>query len=488
MSYVIHGYKPEKMFRYFEDLAAIPHGSGNESDVADWLVAFAHERGLEVVRDAWNNVLIRLPASAGREGEEPLLLQGHTDMVCEKNNDTVHDFTSDPLKLAVTDGWLHAVGTTLGGDDGIAVAAMMTVLDGGVTSNPPIECLFTTEEETGLTGAGNFDYSLLRARRMINLDNEELDVLIAGCAGGIRSELSIPINTVPYALPRIEIVLKGLCGGHSGACIHMGRANANKLMARILNALYAAHPFRLVSMEGGSKDNAIPRECRAVIATETQEETLAFLAAYEKTVAAELGEEDRHFHLTTATSGAIATDRAMDTLATRRVLTVLTSAQDGVISMSHDVPGLVEYSRNMGVVRTDSERARFVCVFSTRSAIEAQIDASVAQLDMLASLVGAKTHHHSRYPGWSFAKESALRDTYCAQYRAVMGKDVQVTIIHAGLECGIIKNHLPDMDAISVGPDMQGIHSPDERMDLSSCERFWEILRRIIENETGGTV
>jgi dipeptidase D len=481
MSYVIHGYRPEKLFRYFEDLAAIPHGSGNESAVADWLVAFAHERGLEVIRDQWNNVLIRLPATPGREGEAPLLLQGHTDMVCEKNNDTVHDFTKDPLKLRVTDGWLHAEGTTLGGDDGIAVAVMLTVLDGGVTSNPPIECLFTTEEETGLTGAGNFDYSLLRARRLINLDNEELGILIAGCAGGIRSEVDIPINTVPYSLPRIEIDLKGLCGGHSGGCIHMGRANANKLMARILTALFAAHPFRLVSMDGGSKDNAIPRECRAVIATESVDESLAFLAAYEKTVAAELGEEDHGFHLITAVSTAEAKDRAMDTLATRRVLTVLTAAQDGVIAMSHDVPGLVEYSRNMGVVRTDSENFRFVCVFSTRSAIEAQIDASVAQLDMLASLVGAKTRHHSRYPGWSYAKDSSVRDAYCARYRAVMGKDVEVTIIHAGLECGIMKNHLPDLDAISVGPDMQGIHSPDEKMNLASCEKFWEILRGMIE-------
>lgn len=481
MSYVIHGYKPEKLFRYFEDLAAIPHGSGNESAVADWLVAFAEERGLEYVRDTWNNVLIRLPASAGREGEAPLLLQGHTDMVCEKNNDTVHDFTKDPLKLQITDGWLHATGTTLGGDDGIAVATMMTILDGGLKSNPPIECLFTTEEETGLTGAGNFDYSLLRARRMINLDNEDLRILIAGCAGGIRSELDLPINTVPYAQPRIEIELKGLCGGHSGGCIHMGRANANKLMARILTALHQAHSFRLVSMEGGSKDNAIPRECRAVIATDAVEASLAFLRAYEQTVAAELGEEDKNFHLVTAVSEAVATDRAMDTLATSRVLAVLTSAQDGVMAMSHDVPGLVEYSRNLGVVRTDSEKCRFVCVFSTRSAIEAQIDASIAQLDALAAVVSAKTRHHSRYPGWNFAKDSAIRDLYCEHYRRVMGKDVEVTIIHAGLECGIIKNHLPDMDAISVGPDMQGIHSPDEKMDLRSCEKFWEILAGILE-------
>lgn len=481
MSYIINGYKPEKLFRYFEDLAAIPHGSGNESAVADWLVRFAEERGLEYVRDTWNNVLIRLPASEGREGEPALLLQGHTDMVCEKNRDTEHDFTKDPLKLAITDGWLHAIGTTLGGDDGIAVAAMMTVLDGGLKSNPPIECLFTTEEETGLTGAGNFDYSLLRARRMINLDNEDINILIAGCAGGVRSEMDIPINTVPYAKTRINIELKGLCGGHSGGCIHMGRANANKLMVRILLALQSEHPFRLVKIDGGSKDNAIPRECCAVIATEQVGESLAFLAAYEKTVAAELGEEDQNFHLVISTEEGGPKDRAMDTLATGRVLAVLSSAQNGVIEMSHDVPGLVEYSRNLGVIRTDSEAYRFHAVWSTRSAIEAQIDASIAQLDVLGSLVGAKMKHYSRYPGWNFEKNSELREKYLESYRRIMGRDVEVTIIHAGLECGIIKNHLPEMDAISVGPDMQGIHSPDEKMDLASCEKFWEILAGVIE-------
>lgn len=481
MSYVINGYQPEKMFRYFEDLAAIPHGSGNESAVADWLVRFACERGLEHVRDAWNNVLIRLPAGEGRESEPALLLQGHTDMVCEKNRDTEHDFTKDPLKLAVTDGWLHAIGTTLGGDDGLAVAAMMTILDGGVTSNPPIECLFTTSEETGMDGAGNFDYSLLRARRMINLDNEELGVLIAGCAGGVRSEISLPITTVPCAKTRVEIELKGLCGGHSGACIHMGRANANKLMARILLALLGEHPFRLVTIEGGSKDNAIPRECRAVIATDAVEETLAFLKQYQKTVAAELAEEDRGFCLVTSTVTAVATDRAMDTLATSRVLAFLTSVQDGVITMSHDVPGLVEFSRNLGVLTTDAVTCRVNATFSTRSAIEAQIDASVAQLNALAAMLGAKTHHHSRYPGWNFDKKSEIRETYMAKYRALMGEDVAVTIIHAGLECGLIKDHIPEMDAISVGPDMEGIHSPDEKMNLASCEKFWTILKNVIE-------
>ncbi len=483
MSYVIQGYEPEKLFRYFEDLCAIPHGSGNEAAVAAWLCDFAAARGLDHVRDAYNNVLIRLPATPGREGEPPLLLQGHTDMVCEKNKDTVHDFTKDGLKLAVADGWLYAEGTTLGGDDGLAVAAMMAVLDGEIPSHPAIECLFTTEEETGLTGAGNFDYSQLTARRMINLDNEELDVLIAGCAGGIRTDFSLAINTVPNADPRITLDLSGLCGGHSGACIHLGRANANTLMGRILAVLHAAHPFRLVSVEGGSKDNAIPRECRAVIATPAAEETLAFLAAYEKILAAELGEEDRHFRLTMTLSEAVATDRAMDTLATRSALCVLTSARDGVLAMSHDAPGLVEWSRNLGVVRMDDENARMHLVFSTRSANEAQIDASITQLDLLAASVGAKTHHHSRYPGWSFMKQSPMRELYCDHFRRVMGRPVQVAIIHAGLECGIIKNHLPEMDAISVGPDMQGIHSPDEKLSLRSCEAFWQVLASVIEGK-----
>lgn len=482
MSYVVNGYEPEKFFHYFEDLAAIPHGSGNEAAVSDWLVSFAQARGLEYVRDEWNNVLIRMPATAGREGEPALLLQGHTDMVCEKNRDTEHDFLTEGLKLEVRDGWLHAKGTTLGGDDGVAVAAMLTVLDGGVKSNPPIECLFTATEETGLIGATNFDYSHIRARRMINMDNETLSAVIAGCAGGIRSEISMPVSTVPYRQDRLEINLKGLCGGHSGECIHLGRANANRLMGRILLALYNAHPFRIVEIEGGTKDNAIPRESRAVIATDFVEDSKAFLAAQADMVAAELGEDDKNFTLTVTdapSGGELA--RAMDTLATSRMLALLNVVTDGVLSMSHGVAGLVEFSRNLGVVGIDTENMRFNCVYSSRSAIEAQLDASVAQLDAFASLVGAKTRHYSRYPGWNFQKDSAIRDAYLASYRRVMGEDAAVTLIHAGLECGIIKANIPDMDAISVGPDMEGLHSPDERLELASCEKFWQIVAGVIE-------
>lgn len=482
MSYVVKGYQPEKFFRYFEDLAAIPHGSGNEAAVADWLVAFAQAHGYEYVRDEWNNVLIRMPASAGREGEAALLLQGHTDMVCEKNRDTVHDFETEGLRLCVRDGWLCADGTTLGGDDGVAVAAMLTVLDGGVSSNPPIECLFTATEETGLIGATNFDYSLIRARRMINMDNETLSAVIAGCAGGIRSDISMPINTVPIRADRLELEIKGLCGGHSGECIHLGRANANRLMGRILLALYTAHPFRLVSVEGGTKDNAIPRECRAVIATEHIADSQAFLAAQADIIAAELGEDDRNFRLhVTHTVNEDEKARAMDTLATRNVLALLNTVTDGVLRMSQGVPGLVEFSRNLGVVTTDLAGVRFHCVYSSRSAIEAQLDASIAQLDVFAAIVGAKTSHYSRYPGWNFQKDSPMREAYLASYRRVMGEDAAVTLIHAGLECGIIKANIPDMDAISVGPEMEGLHSPDERLELASCERFWRIIAGVIE-------
>ena len=479
--YIIKGYEPECMFNFFEDLSAIPRGSHNEEGIADSLVDFAVRRDLEYYRDDLHNVLIKMPPSPRYEHEPAVLLQGHTDMVCEKNADTVHDFLTDPIKLRLEDGILYAEGTTLGADNGVAIALMLALLDGAAAEHPALECLFTSAEEVGLLGATGFDYAHIDARRMINLDNEDINILIAGCAGGVRSEMDMPINTVPYAKTRVTVELKGLCGGHSGGCIHMGRANANKLMARILLALQSEHPFRLVSIDGGSKDNAIPRECCAVIATEQVEESLRFLTAYEKTVAAELGEEDKNFHLVTSTEEADAKDRAMDTLATSRVLAVLSSAQNGVIEMSHDVPGLVEYSRNLGIIRTDRENARFRAVWSTRSAIEAQIDASIAQLSALGALVGAKMNHHSRYPGWSFEKNSAMREQYLESYRRVMGRDVEVTIIHAGLECGIIKNHLPEMDAISVGPDMQGIHSPDEKMNLASCEKFWEILVGVIE-------
>lgn len=479
MKYVVEGRKPEKLFRYFEDLCRIPHGSGNEAAVAEWIERFARERGLFCLRDEWNNVFVRLPATPGREKEDAVLLQGHTDMVCEKNGDTVHDFLSDPLDLAVENGQLFARGTTLGADDGVAVAAMLTVLDGGLASHPTLECLFTTSEETGLVGAYQFDYSQITARSMINMDSEALGEVTAGCAGGVRSDIEMPISLIGVEGRTLTVQIKGLCGGHSGECIHLGRANANKVMGRMLLALHREHPFYLLSVDGGNKDNAIPRECTARLISADAEASVDYLQRLADDFRAELVDEDKNFSLTVSMADDDGEHKAFGAFCTRNILAFLANVSVGVLSMSHDVPGLVEFSRNLGVVKTEGKAVHFV--FSSRSAIEGQLENSIAMFDAFADLIGATTKHYSRYPGWVYDRESAMREKYLAAYRAVTGKEARVIVLHAGLECGIIKSHLPYMDAISIGPDMSGIHSPDEKLDLASFEIFWKTIEETLK-------
>lgn len=478
MEYIIQGREPEAVFRYFEEISAIPRGSYNEAGIADYLCAFAAKRGLEHFRDAQNNVLIKAPASADRAGAAPLLLQGHTDMVCEKNRDTVHDFLRDPLKLYLDGKYLRARGTTLGGDDGIAVAIMLALLDGAFPSHPACECLFTTAEEVGMDGAHAFDYSLLTARRMLNLDSEEFGVVTAGCAGGLRSDLTVKTDCEALAGDCLELHITGLAGGHSGENINCGRANANRLMGRLLSALLEDQPaMRLVALSGGSKDNAIPREATAVVAVPDAERADRLLGDIGAEIAGEVGAADRGFRLTV--SPADGGSKMYSAPATRAAVTVLTCAANGVLEMSRRVPGLVEFSRNLGVVRETDGAVTFV--FSSRSSLEGQLDLSVRDLNLLASAVGADVRHHSRYPGWSYAEHSDIRDAYLSAFRDATGRDARVNVIHAGLECSIIRQHLPDMDMISIGPDMKNIHSPDEALDLDSVEHFCGILRLVLE-------
>ena len=475
MEYIIKGYQPEKLFRYFEQICAIPHGSGNEAAIAQFLVDFAAERGLECHRDAVNNVFIKAPATPGLEDRPAILLQGHTDMVCEKNNDTVHDFTRDGLKLFVENGWLGAKGTTLGGDDGIAVAMMMAILD-GQTPHPAVECLFTVEEEVGLLGAESFDYSLVSASRMINMDSEDEACVTAGCAGGLRTDLTIPVAYEDAKGMGVMIKLGGLAGGHSGADVHRGRANANKLMGRILLALGTSFDYRLCYIEGGSKDNAIPRECVALVSGKDLLMMPAMVAKLTNDIKAELCAEDAGFYMQCNTVAAPTV--CLDKSSTARVIGAIGTVAVGVLAMSNDIPGLVEYSRNLGIIRTQEGEVHLT--LSSRSALESQLDASINDLDALATLCGGSARHHSRYPGWSYAKESPIRDKYLQAYAKLFGKTPEVSVIHAGLECGIIRSRLPEMDMISVGPNMRNIHSPDERLDLASCARFWQVIAAIL--------
>ena len=476
MEYVVKGYEPKRVFEIFEDICAIPHGSGNESGVADYVENFAGSRGLFSLRDETGNVFVRKEATLGYEDKPAILLQGHMDMVCEKNADSDHDFLVDGLKLSVKDGFLWADGTTLGGDNGIAVAMMLALLE--TDKHPCLECLFTVEEETGLAGAKGFDCSVVTAKKMINLDSEEEWQITAGCAGGCRTEVDFSFTACksPKTATALKISVTGLSGGHSGAEIHCGKTNAIVALARILGSVWAEEKFSLVSLCGGGKDNAIAREAFATIIVE--DEKKASLAAINEVwgIRKELCEDDKDFLV--KVDCVDLPDRCISVEETERIVAFLSCVKTGVLKMSNDIKGLVEYSRNLGVADTNGERVKLT--LSARSSIESQLDLSCRELDMLSALAGAECRHYSRYPGWEYAPVSELRDDYAAAYKKLFGKDISVGVIHAGLECGILSSKMTGMDIISVGPNMHDIHSPDEHLDLASCERVWKLLLETI--------
>ncbi len=479
--YVISGYEPAGFFRFFEDISSVPRGSGNEKGIADLLVRFAEERGIECYRDALHNVLYRIPATAGREGEPSVLLQGHTDMVCEKNADTAHDFLRDPLTLYVDEkGWLHARGTTLGGDNGVAVAAMMAAADGQIESHPPLECLFTVSEEVGLDGANGFDYTRIKSRILLNMDSEEENAVIVGCAGGVRSDLLVMPKWQRRRGIALEIALRGLKGGHSGEDINKGRANANLLMGRVLLKTNAVSAIRIASINGGSKDNAIPRECTAVIVCgrEDAERVSEVIRTELDAIAKELSADDAGFCGSVVRVKRSALPQVMcDRVSSGRLITLLGSVRNGVLKMGYGAENFVEWSRSLGVIETREDKIRVV--FSSRSSIECQLDASIAELDALAELIGAEVSHHGRYPGWAYSPVSPIREKYLRVSEA-LGTPATVRVIHAGLECGVIASHLPGLDAISFGPNMRDIHSPEEALDLASTARFFEKLKALL--------
>ena len=477
MEYVIQGRNPASFFRFFEEISAIPRPSYHEEKIADYLETFAKERGLYCYRDALHNVLIKKPATKGQEDRAPILFQGHTDMVCEKNHGVEHDFLKDPLKLWVDGDLLRAKGTTLGADDGIAVALMLAILDGAVESHPAVECLFTTAEEVGLNGAHGFDYSLLSARSMVNVDSEHLGTVTCGCAGGIRTDLTIPVRTEACTGTCLRLSVGGLMGGHSGENIHCGRANANKLMGRLLATLLPKCDARLISVEGGSKDNAIPRECVAMLAVPCFETASAALEAESALIAHELSDEDHGFRVAVEEMDGEAV--MMTAESTARVVGALAAVPNGVFEMNRKIDGLVEYSRNLGVVRTEGETV--VLTFASRSGLESRLDASTRELDALSRILNGETRHYNRYPGWEFAPRSVLRDAYVKAYREITGEDAIVNVIHAGLECGVIYSHIPDMDIISIAPTLHDLHSPDESLELASVEVFWNTIVRLLE-------
>ena len=478
---VCKNFKYPALFEHFEKISSIPRASYHEEKIAEYLVSFAKERGLEYYTDSARNVLINIPATAGCEGRAPILLQGHTDMVCEKNIGVEHDFLSDGIELYEEDGFLKARGTTLGADDGTAIAIMLALLNGDIERHPACQCLFTASEEVGLDGAKAFDYSRIFARRMINMDGAEEKYLIVGCAGGMRSD---SIFDIEFSVPKYSNVLKitigGLMGGHSGENINDGRANANKLMGVLLDRILLRGKAEIVSFDGGSKDNAIPREAVAILTTDDVALIKDISADFEGEIKVGLCKDDADFFVLCEKIDDYRVEKVFSEEFSRRILSFVNEIENGVLAMSQNIEGLVEFSRNLGIVKTEGEKIGFY--LSSRSAIDAQIEESAERIEGLAKRFGGVTEHHSRYPGWHFTGESALADRYIESAKRVCGMTVEKTVLHAGLECGIVKEALPDIEIISCGADVHDLHSPMERLNLASFERFFEIIKDIIEN------
>ena len=476
MEYKICGYKPEKLFHYFEDISAIPRGSRNEKAISDFLVAFAKERDLWVYQDDVYNVIIKKPASAGAEGAPAVMLQGHIDMVCDKLAGVEHDFENEGIDLVVKDGVLSANGTTLGADNGVAVALMLTVLDDDALVHPALECVFTTDEETGLVGAETLDKSQIDARIMINLDSEEEGVATVSCAGGVVATYTRPVTREHACGSTLTLEISGLLGGHSGADIHLERGNGNLLMARIVERLMAAGDPALVTFNGGTKDNAINRECKAVLVY-ADHAAAAAGAELAQGIAADIASELEVFDPGFACAIEIADGAEVEAMAKDDALALVRAlrlAPNGVMRRNVAADGSVEVSSNIGVVAVTDDQIQIL--LSPRSSISSLQDDVKDRIATLAEVLGFDVIFEYEYPGWSYVEHSPVREVFQESYRDLFGTDLKIESIHAGLECGLFADALDGLDAIAVGPQLHDVHTPDEHMDLASFENFYTIL------------
>lgn len=462
---------------YFLEICQIPHGSGSCEAIADYLVSFAKTQRLPYTRDTANNVFIVRGASEGREDEPAILLQGHTDMVCEKAATSAHNFLTDPIHTVIENGRIRADGTTLGGDDGVAVAIMLALLTDRTLSAPRLECLFTSDEETGLFGAKAFDCSQITARRMINLDSEEEGVATIGCAGGAVSTLTMTNEVLPPVGKPLHIRIFGLTGGHSGAEIHRGRANAIVLMARLLDRLYSFAPFRLASLTGGQQNNAIPRECEATIFVQDMPACIGILQEYGTALEGELSTEDKGFRLHISRAKGTF-DCALTYRDTSRAISAILLTQNGVLAMCKDLPDQVETSTNIGVVSVTSERTELVSC--DRSCVASKLADVLTRHRRLAHVLEADLEISGEYPTWQPIFGSPLQESYLRAAKEIYGFDGKVCTIHAGLECGILSEACPGMDAISIGPDLRDIHTPEESLSLASFDRLYALVKHML--------
>ena len=470
--------EPKRVFYYFEELCKIPHGSGNTKQISDYLVSFAKEHGLEYVQDEMNNVVIYKPATKGYEDAPAVILQGHMDMVCEKRPDVEHDFTKDPLNISVQDGYVTANGTTLGGDDGIAVAYGLALLESEDIAHPALEVLITVDEEIGLLGAEGIDCSVLKGKRLINLDSEAEGSLWISCAGGLSGISTIPVQRVEAEGQKAAVKITGLMGGHSGAEIDKKRANANVLMGRFLYSLQKETAYEIISLAGGQKDNAITREADAELLVEDINAVKACAEKLQKGFQEEYAGTDEKITVEITDLGA-ASAKVLHPTSREKVLFFLMEVPFGIQKMSGTIDGLVETSTNIGIVKLGEDE--FLGSSSVRSSVEAAGAALSDKICYLTEFLGGEYTVQGAYPAWEYRKDSPLRDRMVEVYEEMYGEKPNVVAIHAGLECGLFYKKIEGLDCVSIGPNMKDIHTSEEMLDIASTERVWKYLVKVLE-------
>lgn len=475
---------PKGIFHYFNEICKVPRPSKKEEKILAYLKQFAEEHQLEYQQDKIGNLLIKKEATAGKEKLKTIILQSHVDMVCEKNREVEHDFDKDAIIPVVEGEWLKAKGTTLGADNGIGVATQLAILAADDIKHGPIECLFTVDEETALTGAFHLEKGFLSGDILLNLDSEDEGEIFIGCAGGIDSvanysykEIDIPTN---FFFFKVEV--KGLTGGHSGGDIHLGRGNANKILNRFLSQSLERHDLYVCEIEGGNLRNAIPREAHAICAIpndENKHNIRAELNIYMAEIEEELGIIEPNFTMTLESVSA--QPKAIDRETIANLVKSLYAVHHGVYSMSQDIPGLVETSSNLASIKM-MEGNKIKVETSQRSSITSSRDDMAKTVRSALELGGAEVTHRSAYPGWKPNTHSPILEVAEASYERLFGKKAAVKAIHAGLECGLFLDKYPQLDMISFGPTMRGVHSPDERLHIPSVDTFWKHLLDILEH------
>ena len=472
------GLEPQAVFHYFEDICAIPHGSYNTKAISDYLVEFAKKNNLRYIQDSLNNVILFGDATPGFEDHEPVILQGHMDMVCEKDEDCPIDMEKEGLDITHDGNYVFAKGTTLGGDNGIAVAYAMALLTDKTIPHPALEVIITVDEETGMEGAAGIDLSMLKGRRMLNMDSEEEGIFTVSCAGGVRTQISMPVERRAVYGPCVRLTVEGLQGGHSGVEIHKPLANANKVMGEFLGRVQKLMPVCITKIQGGAKDNAIPRSCQV---------TLVALGMYIERindVAAQLQQEIREQYdepdvIIRGDDVDALGGNALTTECSAKLIALLNAAPNGVQAWSQDIEGLVQTSLNLGVVKL-SEKLELT--FAIRSSVNQEKLDLAQRLEDLANFYDAEVSHKGDYPAWEYKKNSQLRDTMVKVYKEMYHADAQVVAIHAGLECGLLSEKLPGLDCVSIGPEMHDIHTSRERLGIASVGRMWQYIQEVLKN------